>query len=195
MAKYGGWTLGETEAILNVVGGVDVARAVLRGERKLIVEAAPKPQATVLRPPLVGKVWKKIVVPAYTAKDFAEAVRLGNFDNRDSLGNIPRLWGNESVGLEKPAKIDLVEFDRNWWYDEAVVWGEQNKKPLMETAHTMGIAAGLPNEQRERPIVQLCSVQGGRVLDLNGGSDWRGLSRGAVEDGWNRVCVVGFLSE
>lgn len=195
MAKYNDWTRGEDEALLNVVGGVDVARAVLRGERKLVVEAAPKLQAPT-RPPLVGKVWKTIVVPAYQAGNFAETVRLGNFDNADSLGDTIRQFGKEQVGLNKPVEIDLIEFDRDWWQDEALAWGTANgnKQPIA-IAQLMGIAAGFPNEQRERPIVELGSMQDGDVLCLFGGSGWRDLCRDTVESGWYRDYLVGFVSE
>ncbi len=37
MSKYGEWTLGQIEALINAVGGDEIARAVLRGERKLTV--------------------------------------------------------------------------------------------------------------------------------------------------------------
>lgn len=154
-------------------------------------EVPPQP---VTRPPLVGRVVKKIVVPAYSAADFAEAVRLGKFDN--DTGETVRQFAEERVGLATPAKVDLVEFDRNWWNDEALAWGmaNGNKKPI-ETAHTMGIAIKLPNEQRERPIVELGSVRHGYVLCLFGGSIWRHLSRDAVEGGWGRDYLVGFVSE
>lgn len=36
--KYGDWTLGQTEALLNIVGGAEVARAVLKNESRLIVD-------------------------------------------------------------------------------------------------------------------------------------------------------------
>ena len=42
MGKYNDWTRGEGEALLNIVGGVDIARVVLRGERKLTVEKITK---------------------------------------------------------------------------------------------------------------------------------------------------------
>ncbi len=193
MAKYDGWTLGETEALLNVVGGVEVARAVLRGERKLTVEAAPKPQAPA-RPQLIGRVVKTVTIPAYEAANFAEAVRLGQFEN--DTADIVRRFARERVGLAKPTKVDLVEFDRDWWNDEAIAWGVENgsKKPI-QAAHTMGIAIKLPNEQRERPIVELGSVRVGGVLYLDGFSAWRCLCRGTVESGWHRDCLVGFVSE
>jgi len=48
MAKYDGWTYGETEALLNIIGGADVARKVLRGESKLtVVEIVPQPLLTL----------------------------------------------------------------------------------------------------------------------------------------------------
>ena len=37
--KYGNWTLGQTEALLNLLGGEDEALAVLRGEKTLRIEA------------------------------------------------------------------------------------------------------------------------------------------------------------
>ena len=195
MAKYDGWTLGETEALLNKVGGVEVARAVLRGERKLSVEAASQPQPPV-RPPLTGRVVKTLTVPAYGAEDFAEAVQLGKFDNERDLGDTTRQFGKEQVGLDKPVQIDLVEFDRDWWKDEAVAWGVANghKKPI-DPAHLLGISTGLPNEQRERPIVELGSVRDGRVLCLGGNSGWRRLGRDTVEGDWRRDYLVGFVSE
>lgn len=43
MGKYSDWTRGEDEALLNIIGGADVARDVLRGEYRLIVEPTPRP--------------------------------------------------------------------------------------------------------------------------------------------------------
>lgn len=195
MAKYDGWTLGETEALLNVVGGVEVARAVLRGERKLIVEVVPMPQAPA-RPPLVGRVVKTITVPAYAASDFAEAVRLGNFDNRDTLSNITRQFAKERVGLGKAVTVELVEFDRDWWSDEAIAWGKENgnKKPIVP-AHLLGIAIKLPDEQRELTIVELGSVRDGLMLFLYDNSGRRCLGRETVKSRWPRHFLLGFVSQ
>ncbi len=46
MGKYNDWTRGEEEAILNMIGGTDIARAVLRGERKLTVESVVQSMPT-----------------------------------------------------------------------------------------------------------------------------------------------------
>ena len=195
MGKYDDWQRGEDEALLNLVGGVEVARGVFRGEYRLTVEkVAPEQRGAPVRPPLTGKVAKTIVIPAYDVADFAEAVRLGRFDN--NTAEIVRSFGKERVGLNKPVKIDLVEFDRDWWKDEAIAWGVENggKKPI-GTAHLMGLAIKLPNEHRERLIVELGSVQRGHVLCLHGYPGWRRLRRNSVKGGWYRYCRVGFLSE
>ena len=38
-AKYGDWTRGEDEALLNILGGVEVARNILKGTVKVVTEA------------------------------------------------------------------------------------------------------------------------------------------------------------
>lgn len=177
---------------IDAPAGLEAALAQALGvfpEEAPSAEPAPKP-------PLVGRVVKTIIIPAYEATDFADAVRLGNFNNANALGDTIRQFGKEQVGLDKPVKIDLVEFDRDWWNDEAIAWGvaNGNRKP-MRTAHIMGIAIKLPDEQRKRPIAELGSVQHGHVLYLYGSSGWRNLYRDAVESYWNRRYLVGFLSE
>lgn len=197
MGKYNNWTLGETEALLNIVGGSEIARAVFRGERKLTVEEIVR-QQPASPPPLVGRVVKTIIVPAYSAADFAEAVRLGKFDNERDLGYLIRQFAKERVGLDKPTKVDLVGFDREWGDDEVRAWGKANGRPkTIETRHTMGIAIKLPGEKRENPIVALGSRQQGSVLFLSGRSysDWRNLFCRTVEGDWGRHCLVGFVSE
>lgn len=164
---------------------------------KLLIAARPGATSEPVkpaRPPLVGRVVKTITIPAYESSSFAEAVRLGKFDN-DTI-DIVHQFADERVGLAKPTKVELVEFDRDWWNDEALAWGIENgnKKPI-ETVHIMGIAIKLPNEQRERPIVVGGSVRRGGVLCLDGSSHWRSLDRDSVKDDWDRSCLFGFLSE
>jgi len=69
MAKYDGWTYGETEALLNIVGGVDVARKVLRGESKLnVVEIVPQPLLTRVGTAKV-QLMKKLTVSEFFNKN------------------------------------------------------------------------------------------------------------------------------
>lgn len=44
MGKYNDWTRGEDEAILNIIGGTDIARDILRGKYKLTVEKVVREQ-------------------------------------------------------------------------------------------------------------------------------------------------------
>ena len=195
MAKYHEWTFGDAEALINVLGGDQIAREIKDQKRYFTVGDLIRPEPPA-RPPLTGRVAKTIIIPAYSTADFAAAIRLGNFDNARDLGDVTLQWSKEPVGLAKPTKVDLVEFDRDWWMDEAIAWGvaNGNKKPI-GPAHLLGIAAGLPEEQRERPIVELGSVREGSVLYLGGGSGWRSLNRRTVKGSWLRRCLVGFVSE
>lgn len=192
MAKYEGWTLGETEAILNVIGGTDVARAVLRGERKLTVEPVAQ-QRPASKPPLVGTVVKELRLDPYQAKSIAEAIKLGKYDYHDS--DIVQLFKSEEVGLFKPVYVNLVQFDRDPFYDEMVAWAKMNgKKPILPK-HLFAVGIQHPEEQRQAPIVALGSVRHGNVLYLYGPSDWRNLDRDTVQSRWIRNCLFGFLSE
>lgn len=192
MAKYEGWTLGETEALLNVVGGVDVARAVLRGERKLTIEEIVR-QAPPPKSPLVGSVVKVIHLTPYQAKSFADAVKRGNYDN--DTADLVRQFGKDEVGLDAAVDIHLVQFDRDPWNDEMIAWGAESHKKPMQNKHLLGIGIQQPEEQRKALIVELGSARGGRVLYLYGDSDWRSLRRGSLEVGWDRDYLFGFVSE
>lgn len=193
MAKYDGWTLGETEALLNVVGGTDTARAVLRGERKLTVEEIVRQQPAP-KPPLVGNFVKTLQLNPYKVKSVKDAIKLGKYNSHD--GDIVQLFASDDVGLTEAVSVDLVRFDRDLFYDEMLAWAKENgdKKPIMPK-HLYAIGIQHPEEQRKAPIVALGSVQHGSVLYLSGYSVWRNLNRNAIESGWNRDCLFGFLSE
>ncbi|GEM_PF-3191771 len=191
--KYLDWTRGEEEALLNVVGGTEVARAVFRGEKKITVQDIVRQQPPP-KPPLVGTVVKTITLKPYNVKSVAEAIKLGKYDGVD--GDIAALFADDEVGLTKPQKVVFVEFDRNWTDAEVLAWAKENgdKKPLLPK-HIYGIGIQYPEEQRKAPIVGLGSVRDGRVLCLIGRSDWRILDRYSVSFDWLRLFLVGFLSE
>ena len=86
MSKYGDWTRGEDEALINKLGGLEVARGILRGE--LLVEVKPK-----LPPPLLRKVASVAVNGAkkFVARDVLKEANVGwtgdNF-KKLFLGNV-----------------------------------------------------------------------------------------------------------
>lgn len=196
MAKYGDWTLGETEAIINIIGGIDIARAVLRGERKLIVEAvAVQKSEPPSKPALVGTLVKTLVLKPYKAKSVADAIKLGKYDGVDH--GIAELFAEDGVGLGEETRIDLYQFNRDPEYSEEVLeWAKDNgnKKPILPP-HIYGIGIQHPEDQRRNPIVELGSVRSGEVLCLYGGSGWRSLDRGSFRLGWGRFYLFGFLGE
>lgn len=194
MAKYDGWTLGETEALLNIVGGVDAARETLRGERKLTNEKVMRPSHPAALPPLVGTVVKTLRLKPNKVSSVAEAIQLGNYDGHD--GAIVQLFADDEAGLAEAVNVDLVQFDRDPLYDEMLAWAEanNNRAPILPK-HIYAIGKQYPKDQRVAPIVGLGSVRGGHVLYLYGYSRWRRLCRSMVEGGWGRDCLFGFLSK
>lgn len=148
---------------------------------------------TIPRLPLVGRVVKTIAIPPYTASNFSEAIRLGEFDNGTT--DIVSQFAEEQVGLTKHTKVELVAFDRDWWNDEVLVWGTENGRKPIVTAHTIGIATKLRGEQRGQPIAALGSERQGSVLYLRGNAGWPSLRCRTVEGRWDRDYLVGFISE
>ncbi len=192
-AKYGNWTRGEDEALLNIVGGEEIARAVLRGDKKITVEDVVRQQPPT-KPPLIGTVVTTLTLKPYSAKSVAEAIKLGKYNGVDD--DIVTLFADDEVGLATAVNVTLVQFDRYSFANEVLDWAKANgdKKPILpKHIHAIGIQHC--EEQRKLPIVGLGSVRGGRVLCLFGNSVWRGLLRVSVSVDWDRLCLFGFLSE
>lgn len=193
MAKYDGWTLGETEAILNVIGGVDVARAVLRGECKLTVGQVVVPQPPT-QTDLVGNVVKTLVIKPFKTKSISDTVKQGKYDGVD--GDIVSLFADDGHSLDKEVRIELVQFSRDLKSSQEVLdWGKANGKKPMLPVHTYGIGIQHPAVQRDNLVVALGSVRAGRVLCLYGSSDWRRLYRDSFAGAWGRYCLFGFVCE
>ncbi|OGH88357.1 MAG: hypothetical protein A3J93_04875 [Candidatus Magasanikbacteria bacterium RIFOXYC2_FULL_42_28] len=192
MGKYDDWRRGETEALLNMLGGADVARAIFRGERKLVVEDVTRPALTPPSP-LIGTVVRTLVLQPYKVSSVAEAIKIGKYDGTDD--NIVRQFANDEVGLAKPASVILVQFDRDPFREEMLAWGKENAKPPILPKHLLAIGVQHPDEQRNAPIVELGSARDGSVLYLYGDSDWRGLYLDTVKGRWRRRFLFGFLSE
>ncbi|MDO8509517.1 MAG: hypothetical protein Q7S24_00035 [bacterium] len=192
MGKYDDWKRGEDEALLNIVGGLEVARAILRGEYRLIVEQVVRQKQTaVVLSPLVGNIVKTVHLKPYQTSSVAEAIKLGKYNGVDEV--IVSDFAGEEVGITKAVSVNFVEFDRDPNEEEIIVWAN-GKKPI-QAKHILAIGSQHPEEQRVRPIVGLGSVQSGHVLYLDGSSDWRYLDRITLAARWSRGCLFGFLSE
>ena len=198
MAKYGDWTDEEDETLLDIVGGTSIARAVLRGERKLIAGPGPTVEDIISQipsslPPLVGTLINTLRLKPNKLKSVAEAIKLGEYNGHD--GEIVTLFADDEVRLTKAVRVDLIQYDHNPSYDEILIWAKANgeRKPIFPK-HIYATGIQHREEQRRAPIVGLGSVQRGNVLYLNGNSDWRNLNHNSVQSNWNRNCLFGFLS-
>lgn len=181
-----------------MVGGDDVARAVLRGERKLVVGPGPTVEDIIRQmpsslPPLYGKVVKGLNLKPNKVKSVKDTIKFGGYNGVD--GDIVELFAEDDFRLTKMATVDLVQFDRNPSYDEILAWAKKNgeKKPILPK-HIFALGIQHPDEQRNAPIVALGSVRHGLVLCLDGYSTWRVLRRSSVQSSWLRHCLFGFLS-
>ena len=72
-AKYGDWTRGEDEALLNILGGVEVARNILKGTVKVVTE-------------VISNIVNAFTVLVDETLSVEEAIKLGKFD-----------WANDDI--------------------------------------------------------------------------------------------------
>lgn len=198
MAKYGDWKLGQIEALINIIGGDKVARAVLSGECGIIVEPKepPLPRRPVPEPPIVGTLVKTLDLKSNNVRSHKHAIKLGKYDTCDK--RIITLFVDDEADLAESMSVDLYQFDRSPSYDEILAWAKGNgdKKPIMPK-HIHAIGIQYPEEQRQAPIVALGSVRHGNVFHLYGYPDYRHLDYRSVRHGINcrNDSLFGFISE
>lgn len=163
-------------------------QAIVEGRFEEIVRQQPTP-----KPPLVGTVVKTLHLKPNKMQSIKNAIKLGKYDG--VTGDIVELFASDEVSLTEAADIQLVQFDRDPFYDEMLAWGTANNKKPMLGKHLHAIAVQYPEEHCLAPIVALGSVQHGSVLSLRGNSFWRYLNRYTGQSRWYRSCLFGFLSE
>jgi len=142
--KYGEWTLGQTEALLNKLGGTEVAFGILRGTIEVVTR-------------VVSFIVGTFMILVDETKSVEELVKDGKFD-----------WSNDNItsqNFPKPAsgqkskrKVVLFHFNKNM-SSEAVI-AEMDKASCEPATiwDLLGLAAKEPDLQREFPIVALKSV-------------------------------------
>ena len=90
--------------------------------------------------------------------------------------------------------MELVEFDREPYYKEMLVWGKENSKTPMMSKHLHGIGINHPDVQRLASIVELGSVHYDRVLYLDGSWSKRRLGLEFVRGNWRQRYLFGFIN-
>lgn len=192
MAKYDGWTFGETEALLNIVGGTDVARAVLRGERRLVVkERLSFQQQPSLEAGTPGVVISKLRLEPSRVRSINDAIKLGHYN--DYNGEIPKVFADEEIGFDEVVNIKLVRFDMELSHSEMSMWASANRLKPMQAKHLLAIGIQHPDEQNKAMIIQMGSTGRGDALCLYGQHGSRALFRYVVGDSWHWPHLFGFL--
>ena len=186
MAKYDGWTYGETEALLNKIGGVDVAREVLRGKKNLVVKDGLSAIEGVV---LV----KTLNLKPSKAQSLMEVVARGNYDDYNT-DIIYKMFFEDGVGFDEPVSINLVRFDRKLDYSKMIAWAKENGVKPMQAKHLFAIGIQFPYEQLSTMIVEIGTSVRGDALCLHGSEDRRCLSRYTVGGSWAPSHLFGFLA-
>ena len=176
--KYGDWTRGEEEALLNILGGLEVARAILRGAIKVVMQVV------------------KFIVDTFTVMvdetlSVEDAVKEGNFDwSNDNINstNFPK----PANGQKSEKEIAIFHFAKTM-SSEAVI-AEMNKAEYRPATiwELTGLAKKEPDLQRKFPVVALgsvCELRGDRrVAGLYGDAGGRGLGLYCFGVDWSDRC-------
>ncbi len=175
--KYGELTWGQTEALVNKLGGVDVVLGILRGVIEVVMKA-------------VCFITHTFTVLVDETLSVEEAVKAGNFN-----------WSNANItsanfpkpvnGTKSEKEVSLAYFGKNM-SEEAVI-AEVDKAGYRPTTTWEGLGlARKPDLQREFPIILLgsvCELDGDRrVTYLYGVAGSRGLDLGYLDDGFDARC-------
>ena len=174
--KYGEWTMGQTEALINKLGGMDIALGILRGAIGMTV---------TMKVNFINHTFTVMVDETLSVE---EAVKAGHFN-----------WSNEnitSVKFPKPAKgqksereVVLFQFDKNMSSEAVIVEMDKVGYKSATIWDLLGLAVKEPDLQRKFPVVALgsvCELLGfRRVAYLCGGSGARELGLFCFGSGWH----------
>lgn len=174
MSKYGDWTRGEDEALLNILGGTEVARNILRGVVKVVTE-------------VVNFITNTFKVVVNHTKTLADLIAEGKYD-----------WVNENItqanfpivgDSEAEEELALFHFNRDISSDTAIAEMEKAGYDPADIADLLTFGASQPELQRQFPIVALKSVwrnpHGNRdVPILYSNSGKRNLFLCSFDGGW-----------
>lgn len=175
MGKYGDWTRGEDEALLNILGGLEVARGILRGTVEVITK-------------VVDLAVDTLTVPVDETQAIEDAVKIGDFDCvNDSItsANFPK----PANGQKSERELVLFHFNNVMTPEEIVAKITEAGYELATIWDILGLAAKEPNLQKEFPIVALGSVWQGpsghrRVPCLCSVGGDRNFGLSYLERGW-----------
>ena len=142
-SKYGDWTRGEEEALLNILGGVEIARNILKGVAKVVIEVISH---------LVGTS-KQIVNYDRSIKD---SVKAGKYDwTNDNItdANFP----SKEKG-EREVEFGVFHFNKTMMSDDVIAKMKLEGFRPATMKEELAYGEKNPEEQRKYPLVALGSV-------------------------------------
>ena len=143
-AKYGDWTRGEDEALLNILGGVEVARNILKGTVKVVTE-------------VISNIVNAFTVLVDETLSVEEAIKLGNFGwvNDDITSKtFPKL----KDGKKGDKEVAIFHFGKDISSEDAIALMDKAGFKPATIWDLLGLAVKEPNLQRKFPVVGIGSV-------------------------------------
>lgn len=174
--KYGEWTMGQTEALLNKLGGIEVAHGILRGEIEVITK-------------VVSFITHTFMVMVDETQTVEEAVKAGKFNWSDD-DIVSANFSKPANGQKSEKEIVLFHFDKGMSSEAVIAAMDKAGYRPATILDILGLAVKEPDLQRKFPIVALGSVCGlagvRRVAGLCGCARGSGLSLNYFDDVWHR---------
>jgi hypothetical protein len=143
-SKYGDWTRGEEEALLNILGGVEVARRILRGTLKIVTET-------------ISFITHTFTITVDETLSLEELVKEGKYD-----------WSNENIisknfplpknGKKSDKEVFLFHFVKNMSSEAIIALMDKAGYKPATIWDLLSLGASHPDLQREFPVVALGSV-------------------------------------
>ena len=179
MSKYGDWTRGEDEALINKLGGLEVARGILRGTIEVVTK-------------MICFIVRTLTLLIDETKSVDELVKAGEFDwvsDNITSANFP----NPANGTAGNHELALFHFGKTMSSD--AVKAEMDKEGY-EPANAwdlLAFAKKEPNLQRQFPTVALKNVwqdpdRYRRVPYLYGSAGDRHLDLDCLDVDWGGRC-------
>lgn len=174
MSKYGDWTRGEDEALLNILGGVEVARQILRGAVKVVTE-------------VVNFIVCTFMILVDETLSVEEAVEAGNFGWSDE-NIVSKNFPKPANGKKSEKEVVLFHFNKSMSSEAAIAEMDKVGYRPATIWELLGLAVKEPDLQRKFPIIALgsvCELCGIRhVAFLYEEPDFRGLGLDRFGGGW-----------
>lgn len=148
-AKYGDWMRDEGEALLNKLGGIEIARNIIKGTVEVVTK-------------VISYIVNTFTVLVDETLSVEEAIKLAKFDwfNDDIT---PKTFPKPKNGKKGDKEVAIFHFGKDISSEDAIAKMDEVGYRPASIWDLLGLAVKEPNLQRKFPIIAL-----GSVCELNG---------------------------